>query len=258
MRPCSSRSVVKGVMDAEKWAGYEGQAFASDQTAAGIVDLNDKIAALTPDGTSWYRIRTQAGTWTGVVVGSSGDFGTGGLLIEPDTGHEDVVMNFRITNFYTRKVHWRNCVMVPPRTDAENGMFFNYISSPHHTIQMFTGNRIGEYYGDDYDLAYALVWGTFYRTEFMEQIIIDENVIDGVGNFVSITGGRMISLRDNDVKYMVRDFCAVSPAYRFDTPRGVFADDGMYVSIVGSTIRKNPDIVQGLEGASRRTETLAV
>jgi len=246
-----ARKAIKDVFDAEKWSGYQGEPFASDVAVNSITALDAAIHAITPDGTSWHRIRVQDGDWTGTVAGNNTthkDFGNGGLLIEPDDGH-DPLFEFVYNSFFVRKCHLRGFRSWVPVSGAGSYVISNGIppSAPYPLLKV-TDARIGQGFSPTYDITEATDWGTFLRAEFAEQIHLDDCDIDGVGNVLSVSGGRLVSADGNDIKRMVRDYLAVSTAYRLDTPRGIFSDDEMYVSDLGTVIRANPDVVTGLPG----------
>lgn len=74
---------------ASMWPGYAGQTIApgNDYVVNSGATLATAIAAITPDGSSWYRVQLQDGTYSG-TLNIIKDFGTGGLLITPAAGHD--------------------------------------------------------------------------------------------------------------------------------------------------------------------------
>lgn len=242
------RKEILDVVDGELWAGYTGQAFVSDQTSNSYTDLVSKINALTPNGTGWYRIRLQNGTWTGNALNlSQKDFGTGGLLIEPDTGH-DPAINCEFRYCALRKCHVRGLRIVP--RGANNG-YYNFTctipSSAPYPLWKFTGNRIGAYYADTaFSTADWVTWADFAGFEFVEQIDVSDNAVNGILNLATISGGRIMNFRRNNCQNVAMDFHALTTAFRFNTPRGVFADNYTYAVIQDVTAWNNPDVYTGL------------
>ena len=253
----AKRAEVKTVMDAEKWAGYSGQAFASDQVATSTSDFTTKFNALTPDGTSWYRIRLQSGTWTGTGNLSQKNFGTGGLLIEPDTGHDPVVRSL-FTNCVARKVHWRNTIL-PVSLTAGFKFIGTIPGSGPYPIWKFSGNRIGEFFDAGYALSNSASFADFCNFEFVEQAIFENNTVVGVGNVFMVSGGRIMSSVGNTFRNLVADTHRFSPAYRFTTPRGVFADDITYAELRDNTTWDKCDTYTGLSsGATPHGDNLQI
>ncbi len=104
------------------WPGYQGQAFATDQTATSSADLHARAAALSPGAAgSWHRIKLAAtGDWSPTsrdeilirgsnsttdggtsAGGGARDFsvGGGGLLIEPESGSPAIKSKVRVLGF---------------------------------------------------------------------------------------------------------------------------------------------------------------
>jgi hypothetical protein len=83
------REGIRAEADTGIWPGYTNQTISpgNDYTVTGSASFLAAIAAIAPDGSSWYRIRVQNGTYTGTATIIK-DFGTGGLLIEPAPGHD--------------------------------------------------------------------------------------------------------------------------------------------------------------------------
>jgi len=241
-RTLSERAITRAVIYAELWPGYEDQAFDSDQTATSTTDLRDKINGLTPDGTSWYRIRVQDGTWTGTAFLNKKDFGAGGLLIEPDTGH-DPLIECEIDNMLLRKCHVRGLKINPWGDSAGQYTFNGGIGSAPYTLLRFSELRAGAFYAPGFDIDDWADWSDVFGFEFCEQIAIHNCEFNGVSNCVNISGGRIFSLVGNTYRQVVRDFHALTTAFRFSTPRGVFDDDITYCEIVDGTSWDKPDIL---------------
>lgn len=70
-----------------------------------------------------------------------------------------------------------------------------------------------------------------------------------MGNAILISGGRRMRFVGNSFRQVARDFHGLTTAFRFNTPRGVFADNVTYVEMTDCTAWHNPDIYTGLTGA---------
>lgn len=240
------RSRVRAVMDAEAWPGYQGQSFASDVAVASAAGLASAIGSITPDGTSWYRIRCQNGTYSGTHSVSAKNFGNGGLLIERDAGHDPVVQA-QFNNFLLRKCHVRDLILVPP---TSVGATPSYVFNHGITGGGFYPNIVIS----DCRIGYNFMasppswdqWGYFTSFEFVEQYQSINNRYSGIGLVHLISGGRIMRFLNDDARNVVIDFHALSPAFRLGTPRGVFADDKTYVHIDGVTHLAAVDAYTGL------------
>lgn len=100
------------------WPGYQGQTIAPANDLGPTTSFNgggdptsliSLLNSITPDKSSWYRIRIGAASYQGGYYGSTIklDFGTGGLLIEPDTG-QDPEMHVGFSGLQIHGLHVRN------------------------------------------------------------------------------------------------------------------------------------------------------
>lgn len=231
----------------EAWPGYQGQAFASDVTVTSAAGLASAISGLAPDGTSWYRIRVRNGTYAGTTHSvTNQNFGNGGLLIEPDAGHDPVVQA-QFNNFNLRKCHIRNLILVPPTSvGATPSYVFNHgiTGGGFYPNVLISDCRIG--YNFMTSPPSWDQWGYFTSFEFVEQYQSINNRYSGIGLVHLISGGRIMRFLNDDARNVVIDFHALSPAFRLGTPRGVFADDKTYVQIDGVTHLAAVDAYTGL------------
>lgn len=237
------RARVTAVMAAECWAGYTGQTLATDQTVTGRTDFVTKFNALSETG--WHRLRLQAGDYTGIGTLSNKDWIAtgGGVVIEPDTGHDPVV-RMVLEGCHQRGAHWRGCILAPTASTSDS-MFNCGITAPY-PVYRIENNRIGHRYAPGYTLTEWNTWSTFMSFEFCEEVSAIGNTISAAHNVFKVEGGRRMRFLDNNFNLIVADFHALSTAFRFDTPRGVFADDLTYVQMSDSNAWHNPDIYTGL------------
>lgn len=183
-----ARKKVKDVVDTA-WAGYAGQAFATDTLVNGTASFEAALNALVPDGSSWYRIRLGAGTYTGKRGTTLAlDFGTGGLLIEPAAG-QDPEFDYGFESLLVHGWHMRNVKMPnnrlktgvtyahrwpdPGPTGIGGGGRFNKV--------VYENNRIGCAYGagNDANTEYDTKYSYFLYMEHGESAILKDNSFDG-------------------------------------------------------------------------------
>ncbi|RXR28968.1 hypothetical protein [Sphingobium fluviale] len=240
------RERIRAVTRGQSWAGYQGQTIdpARDFTANSPAQFKSVYQAITPDGTSWYRIRLQNGTWTGIYdVSGYKDFGTGGLLVEPDVGHDPIVAA-QWDNLVGRGIHWRNSILVPLGNYCFNGTLA-FTASSYARI-LIEGNRIGHMFVPGEVQSNFANWNTFALYRFYEEITIRNNMIWGL-NFVGLlSGGRITAIRDNDfIMWPIADLLRTSRGVPLQVPRGVFADDETWIDTSGNRLINNPDTFAG-------------
>jgi len=246
-----ARKTIRDVTRGELWAGHQGQPFAGgDLSANSDAAFASLYNALTPDGTSWYRIRLQEGgswnyiTGNGLDLSGEKNFGTGGLVIEPDTGHDPILR----TQFYKLQaagVHWRNSLFIP----SGNYSFLNEImyGFTHWPKLRIEGNRIGHMYDAGETVANWSNWNSFILDRFHEQLALLDNSVWGVQNYMIVSGGRL-SLEDGTRYIMtpVADVHRFSVGYYLNTPRDVFSNNDSYVELMDLKGANNPDQFTGL------------
>lgn len=253
-RTWMERKAIRDVTRGELWPGYQGQSFASDVAVNSDSALTTTYNALTPDGTSWYRIRLQEGGSWSYTTGNGRDlsgeknFGTGGLLIEPDTGHDPVIR----TQFYKLQghgVHWRGTLLIPSGNYSFlNEIMYGFTYWPKLRIE---GNRIGHMYDAGETAADWATWNSFILDRFHDQLALIDNTVWGVDNFAILSGGRL-TLEDGTIYKMtsVADTHRLSVGYYLNTPRGVFSDDDCHVELANLKGANNPDQFTGLAAGS--------
>ena len=246
----SRREFINDAIDTDEWPGYEGQAFVSDQVVTDLSDFETKLKAITPNGTGWYRLRLQNGTYDGTpsFSGSGKDFGTGGLLVEPDTGHAPVFKGY-CSFFHIRKMHFRNCTLTPRLSvgvSSDPVFETSSATTTPYPLWRFDNCNIGHFYDAGFDVADHAEWRDFARPIFAEQVIVKNCAVNGMRNFIVMSSGRMFVSDDTTYQNVRQDFHGLSLAFYLDTPRGVFADDSLYVRFKGCRAWNNPDIYTGL------------
>jgi hypothetical protein len=241
------RARVKSVMDAECWPGYQGQTLATDQIVTGRADFVTKFNALSTAG--WHRLRLQNGDYTGAGTLAAKDWiaNGGGVVIEPDTGH-DPQFSAVLESCNQRGVHLRGLRLVPV-LDGVGGLF-NVGTSAPYPVYRFEGIRGGFFFGSGYDIAEWQRWNmAVLNWEFCEEISFINCDFRGLKNGVLVSGGRRMRFNGNAWQTIAADFHGLTTAFRFTTPRGVFADDRTYVQITDSTAWNNPDLYTGLDSS---------
>ncbi|MDQ4421482.1 hypothetical protein OOT33_13725 [Sphingobium sp. DEHP117] len=246
------RERIRAVTQVNNWAGYQGQAIAParDFAAATPAEFKAAYQAITPDGVSWYRIRLQGSTmWTGIQdVSGYKDFGAGGLLVEPDAGHDPIIAA-QWDNLVGRGIHWRNSILVPLGNYCFNGTLASTASS--YARILIEGNRIGHMFVPGELASNFDNWNTFLLYRFYEEITIRNNTVWGLNFLALASGGRITAIRDNDfVMWPVADLLRTSRGVPLQVPRGVFADDESWVDMSGNRLINNPDTFTGKYGTN--------
>ncbi len=237
------RRTTKLVSDA-CWPGYVSGSFVSDVAVASEAALVTAIAAITPNGTGWYRVRLQNGTYqtNGVSFSSANkDFGTGGLLIEPDTGHNPMLEG-EWNNLHIDGVHFKGLTFAP--LDGYTSIRNTGSRTTAPFLKMKVSNcLIGSLYARP--TSTPTQWGKFLEQYFAEEIILENNWFYGLEQ-IAISCGRLLRAVNNRYNLVGMDFHAIAPAYYYDTPRGVFTDDHTYTDISDNLAFANPDAYDGI------------
>jgi hypothetical protein len=243
------RAAVKGVLDAECWAGYTGQSLASDQVVTDLADFVSKFNALPETG--WHRLRLQDGAYSGdgSILPKDWVANGGGVVIQPDAGH-DPLFRARLQQCRQRGVHWHGVRMSPmlgiPRS---HGIFMNALSAPY-PVYRFSSCRMGHGFAPGWSVSEWGSWANILNFSFCEEVTVVDCDIVGVWNGFVISGGRRMRFLRNNFQKVVSDYHALTTAYRFNTPRGVFPDDITYVEISDSNAWDSPDVYDGLTTAT--------
>jgi hypothetical protein len=251
------RERTRKTIAAEEITKYAGQPFATDVTCGADTDLPTKIqaAADASTGSSWHRIRLQNGTWntvTNITINTDKDMGTGGILIEPDSGHNPIISSMFYGKMAIRGLRIRNLTFVPPAFPNSNfSIVFSAGSNPNVNFAAirFDGNQFGAGFGPNFipnDQTSGVLWGSALTSMFAEQIIFENNEFYGMGNCFGVYGGRILVSRNNRFRQVVRDFHAIAGAYYYNTPRGKFSDDHFYMEISNNDAYDKFDGIQGM------------
>lgn len=218
---------------AGKWQGYTGQSFASDQVCNSAADFLSKWNAITPDGSSWYRLQLSSGTYEANITPNNKNFGSGGILIEPAAGH-DPEINFTTNNFVVRGLHVRGLKQpITPPGGSFYAWRFGATTGGVSLRARFTNNRFGAMFkaGMTEENLYAVAntTSTPFFTVQGEQLDIIDNIFDGCAQCIGITGVRLAEVRGNTCLRGGDDFLAYALQGDATAPIGVFADDNMYL-----------------------------
>lgn len=214
------------IMRAAEW-NPNPTVFALDQTATSPADLQSKMDAITPDGTSWYRIKLGGtGNWAtlGSVVLPNKNFygsGSGGLLIEPAPGFTDLCY-LKFSSSGTRGVYIRNLKLVPGNGGSyDKAIIFNPALNGIYTIAKIEGNDIGRAFIPGFDPVadYANFQGAIYCYH-AEQFIAVNNRLWGVDTGEAICAARYARTA-NDIRMTIKDVGDQAAFYRLNTPFNV-------------------------------------
>lgn len=249
----TERNAILVVHASEKWAGYQGQSFASDVAATSPSDLFTKaFAAASNNPNAWNRLRVQNGDWSGDFLLSDNVthlgpiFGTsGGLLITPDTGHDP-----EITGIWTirgRRVQVSGMKMARcanadvSQADAAIIVEAGGLSANGPPIVKISGNRIGAYWNSTKTSA---DWNNFSIGIYCilaEQLLIEGNTFHYTNRSIQALNCRIFESVDNDFIEVIQNGHSVhqlTPNWAPGTSyKGIFADDDCYYRIHRNTHR---------------------
>lgn len=235
------RAKVKAKRDAA-WFGYAGQSFVTDVAVASADAFTAAWEAITPNGTGWYRIRLQNGTYAKTVYPSSKNFGTGGILVEPDTGHDP---DFSVSwTMVVSGLHLRGF-----RSSLNSGSTiafrFGSPSSAYTNKVVFESLRIGRMYRDgavDSDVTLTSSYsGTAMYFSHGESLVMKNMVFDGATVGISINGVRTVVDENNEAKRGVGDVMKFGVAVDYDSTSGFFADNDCYYWRKGQSTHQQLD-----------------
>lgn len=247
---------VKDVQAAELWKGLVGQGnpvFATDvavtSDTAMRTAITNAIAAKT--GTSWHRIRLQDGTYEG-TASFVADFGTGGLLIEPDGGHDPQV-NSRFYPFNVCGVHVRNLLMPGDKlaTGGDTWMFRStdvggsggVAGSGKLPMYVLENIRNGVTHIGVSDTDLATRANAFLMAERAHSVYIKGGDYAGLenGGAISLFGVRVWWIDGISTSHLMEDLFAWTGPTDLDASMGVFPDEIIYGEISGVICRADPD-----------------
>jgi len=248
---------VQDVKDDELWTGLVGlgnPTFTTDTAVTSDATLRTAITAAisAKTGTSWHRIRLQAGTYEG-TASFVADFGTGGILIEPDAGH-DPTFNSRFFPCDVHGLHVRNVRMTGDKlaTGGDAHMFRTTDVGP---TGISGGGRFGTYVFEDiqYGVTQAGVADSDLETRgnaFLMCFRAHSVYIKG-GHYAGLENGGAISLYGVRVWWidglrtskLMEDLFAWTGPENLDTTFGIFDDETIYGEISGVVCGADPDWV---------------
>lgn len=227
-----NRNRVLAVTQGEKWAGYNGQSLASSQAVTGLTDLVNKVTALNPDGTSWYEMRLQNGSYP-VTAGTAipyKNFGNGGLRIIPDAGHDPQFLSYII--WQVHGLDWSGTIFNP--ANDSYSLYFPCPNGPltpakYNKIKLHD-NRPGAMWAGDVPGNYNN-WGTWVQCDYGQGVEIVNNDMWGLKNTGMVSGTRGFSYKFNRLRNVQADALGVTTAFREWQPVGQFADNSPYCEI---------------------------
>jgi hypothetical protein len=185
------------------------------------------------------RILLRDGIWDGLITLPALDMGSGHLLIEPDTGHDPLINSTFNSNYQPRGVQFRGCKFGLALTSGWVNQFqFGITLAATPLKMMFTDNRVGLFFSDDWAGALAnwfdgahYTWANFFTAELAEQVILRRNTFHGCMNVNQWGATRIGVFEDNDIGIVVGDVNATTQWTRPWRPSGLLTDDNLYISI---------------------------
>jgi len=232
------------------WAGYQGQSFVTDVAVTDIYALRDALYAITPADGEWHRIRLQEAAWSAddraiVEPRDFRPFNGGGLLIEPDEGHDPVVQSqFHAAGM--RGIEWRNTLLSrekdPEASYGDQIRLNSHASSPIFTVFILRNNRFGFMWNagrSHADHRKAIFPVRCFHAEFF---MVDGCQFWGYENAIDATSILSFWSVNNDFRAGKADAHGIgtgSASYR----HGVFYTDNCHAYIANNTYRDNLDIM---------------
>lgn len=238
-----NRKTVKDQTD-QCWPGYTGQAFVSDVSVNSAATFATAYNAITPNGTGWYRIRLQNGTYASAVILNNKDFGTGGILIEPEAGNDP---DFSVTwSTVVRGLHMRNV-----RSSLNGGATIAFRFNDPGSGSSYFNNvviencQIGRLYRagavDSDVLTTSSYSGTAIYFAHGESLILRNNDFLGCAVGASINGVRRFLDQNNRARKGIGDKVKCAQAITYTSTFGVFADNHCYWYREGDTTHQQLD-----------------
>lgn len=216
-------------------------------TVASTAQLYTLYNGLTPDGTSRYRVRLQNGTYpTGVTTFPWKNFGSGSLLIEPDVGHDPVVLS----DWFFQGVNGLEI-----RYTRFNPAFNDYSihvavtsNAPGNAVNIHH-NRLGALHVAGNTRAGWSSWGTFAWVEQARECWVEYNDVYGLKNLIIPSACYAMQIAWNECRELQVDFSRPSPFYRHNTPLGIHPDNDTHFVTTGNLIHQS-SIKDPASGAS--------
>ncbi|MCX7585001.1 Ig domain-containing protein [Phenylobacterium sp. 58.2.17] len=232
------------------WKGYVSGSFTTDVSVSSASALDAALDALTPTGSSWHRIRLANGTYEGQRASAFvKDFGTGGLLIEPDSGASPIInrsfaslmvhgIHFRGVNFGTDKSKNGGNFYVlrfndPGSSGIGGGGKFNRVA--------ITGCKVGiDLNGGNTatDLANHM---SFVYMLHGESIYAADNEFDGLSVPFSVNGCYLQDYPGNSFSQCSGDWFGLGNAEDWTSTIGVFPTDDLFVRLYQGISPKEVD-----------------
>lgn len=236
------RQTVDTAFSTGLWPGYTGQTIleANDFAVSSRTSLEKAWSQLQPDLTSWYRIRLQNGDYSGKPALGNKDFGTGGVLWEPDAGH-DPCINFAGSQWLVNRMHWRNFRFA---TAGTSGYAIQFVAgTTFFNVVKMENLRVGYMFSDgnpqETDIpANALA---FFLMRHGQSLEIDGCTFDGTSGSILPFNVRCLKITNNTVQRCTDDFIACGMSMYINDIHGVFPDDNVYLRIKNNTRRNELD-----------------
>jgi hypothetical protein len=241
---------------ASKWAGYQGQTFARDNVVTSNAAFDTEYAACkaAAANNTWFRIRVRTGVTA--MYTDDADFrprNGGGLLIEPDSGYENMQITDAVGGANGRGVQVGRIGHGFHFCKASAGGYQDQIrvNQPATSVSgvyIFQGNRLGlNFAGLGYtENSAALASAVVFTMRFfgVEEVQILDNVFNGFDNGIDVFSCRLVEIARNDFQQFTEDCIGYSQFVGSYEQKGRFADDHSYVWVHHNTARNLHDYYQ--------------
>lgn len=220
-------------MASAAWQGHESQPFnggdAAVTSAAELQALYNTYKAAAASG-QWFRIRLQEGGDWSTNISLTGDFyqdGTGGILIEPDTGHDPYITG-AWTGTPMRGVHFRGLRFY---CAALNGISIRGDKAAGSSLSTLSAVVISEcHFGPDTWTDNVSLSTNYYPVRFFgsELLTVRDSSFYGFYNGVDAFDVRLFEFARNDMQQMQADLLGTSNSCKL---LGMFATDECLVYV---------------------------
>lgn len=223
------------------WKGHTAEAFTTDVSVNSATTLNAALDALTPTGSSWHRIRLANGTYEGQRAGAFvKDFGTGGLLIEPDSGASPI-LNMSFASLMVHGLHFRGVRFGADRSKNGGNFYVLRFNDPgsggisgggKFNRVALTECKVGiDLNGGNTATDIATKHMSFLYMLHGESLYAADNEFDGLSVPFSVNGCYLQDYPGNSFSQCSGDWFGLGNAEDWTSTIGVFPTDDLFVRL---------------------------